>query len=164
MLQCLPLYDLILIDRSVQGVYVAVKGNPSLRQTLIQTCACLHSHTQKHTLLQPHSDLEEVLVRVFACYETKRWTLSCLKALLGVSGALSRVMLLVPLSTSSTDLHTVMPTICTHTLCFCTFNGQHKPVDAVHNFTLDKPSSHTHKFANIESPDTHSDTITTVLS
>lgn len=45
-LRCLTLFDLILTDRSVQGVYVAVKGKLSLTQSFK---ACLPTLTHKNT-------------------------------------------------------------------------------------------------------------------
>lgn len=48
-----------------------------------------HKHTQKMTPERCRCE--------FVCYKIKRWTLSRLKALLGASRVLSRVMLLVPL-------------------------------------------------------------------
>lgn len=78
---------------------------------------------------------------VFLCYKTKRWTLSCLKALLGVSGALSHVMLFVPLST--TNIHTIMHSLCTHVYLLYQ-HIPHKPVDAATFLT--HIHTHTHKF------------------
>ena len=114
----MPFSDSILTDRSVRGVYVAVKAELSLipyRHRFKRACTRTKTHT---TLPWPG----KVLVCAFVCYKTKRWTLSCLKALLGVSGALSHVMLLVPLST-------------THIYAYWLY--QHKPEDTVHIFTLD---------------------------
>lgn len=60
-----------------------------------------------------------VCVCVLVCYKIKRWTLSCLKSLLGVSRALSHVMLLVPLST--TNIHTADARTHTGTCCLCLY-------------------------------------------
>lgn len=118
MLQSSPLSDLISIDHFVRGLYVAVKGELSLTQTPGQARARA-ARTHKNTQQKPYSDPGKALVCAFVCYKTKRWTLSCLKALLGVSGALSHVMLLVALSQQHTIVHThartCIPTVTPHT-------------------------------------------------
>lgn len=90
--------------------------------------AIVYVNTQQHTQIQLYNEPGGVRARVLVCYKTKRWTPSCLKALLGVSGALSRVMLLVHFGnkyahnhTHYMHTHTVYTQACKYSLHFHTW-------------------------------------------
>lgn len=131
------------------------KGQPVTHPDTNSNVRPAYAHTQKKKHLTPAATSRWPSEGArCGCYKTKRWTLSCLKALLGVSEALSHVMLLVPIFNNKYT-HTIVPSKHTTHACITTV--------PTCNTRLWIRFAFLHS-ANIVSPDAHSDTITTALS
>lgn len=138
-----PLFDLILLDHSVQGVYVAVKGNLSLIKTLIQAYACPDSLI--HTLTTSQWPKEGVRVCLL---QSKKMDTKLSKSL---NGSQQSAQLCNAFSTNFSNNYTHMHMhSCTVNAHTCT-NTQ---VCTVHIFTHHK-LPYTHKFADSQFRHTH---------